>query len=220
MNKVVYEDGGKHAVYHGVRFCRDDKTGYYLNSNLRLRLHRFVYQQEIGEIPKGFEVHHIDHDKSNNEPANLQLVSASEHRRIHAEELTEEQRQAMRENMLAAAIPSAAAWHGSPDGIAWHRAHYQQCKDRLHQRQEKVCAFCGKLFITDHKGRFCSNACKAANRRKEGTDNVTRTCRRCGEPFVTNKYSKAIYCSRRCAKSEYWLRKNQADHEASAGAGL
>jgi len=36
-----------------------------------------------GEIPKGFEIHHIDGDKDNNNISNLEILSASEHQKKH-----------------------------------------------------------------------------------------------------------------------------------------
>ena len=41
-------------------------------------VHRLVWEAFNGEIPKGFEINHIDHDKSNNSLSNLELVSHSE----------------------------------------------------------------------------------------------------------------------------------------------
>ena len=66
----------KYISYNGVDFCRDDKTGYYLNSGIHERLHRYVWEHEAGPIPPGFEVHHIDGDKANNSLDNLCLLTA------------------------------------------------------------------------------------------------------------------------------------------------
>lgn len=47
--------------------------------------HRLVVEAVIGRIinPRVETVHHKDENKTNNEPANLQLVTFKEHRRIH-----------------------------------------------------------------------------------------------------------------------------------------
>ena len=67
----------KYIEYDGLKFCRDDKTGYYLNSTIRKRLHRYVWEKERGEIPEGYHIHHIDKNKANNDISNLALISAS-----------------------------------------------------------------------------------------------------------------------------------------------
>ena len=78
--------GEKIQYFNNVKFVRDDKTGYYLNSTLRKRMHRYVWEYYNGEIPKGFQIHHIDHDKSNNDISNLEMISRSKHAKIHANE--------------------------------------------------------------------------------------------------------------------------------------
>lgn len=46
-------------------------------------LHREVYNDFYGEIPKGFVVHHKDGDKTNNHSSNLKLMKLGEHSRKH-----------------------------------------------------------------------------------------------------------------------------------------
>lgn len=49
--------------------------------------HRVVAEKKIGrKLQKGEVVHHIDGDKTNNHPDNLQVMTDSEHARLHAEE--------------------------------------------------------------------------------------------------------------------------------------
>lgn len=197
---VQYLDGGKYAILNGMRFCRDDKTGYYLNSNTSTRLHRSVWESVNGPIPAGYEIHHIDHDKSNNEIENLAMLTVEDHHKIHADEMTEEHRDKLRQNLIDTARPKASEWHGSESGREWHKGHYDRMKDKLHQKGAFVCDYCGEEYVAEitGKNRFCSNACKSAYRRKFGIDNEKRVCVVCGAEFETNKYSKAKTCSRRC----------------------
>jgi len=44
---------------------------------------RWVWERDHGPIPKGYEIHHRDGDGMNNEPTNLQLVTASWHNNYH-----------------------------------------------------------------------------------------------------------------------------------------
>ena len=47
--------------------------------------HVYVWEQHHGRtVPPGHDVHHRDDDKLNNDPANLQLVTKLEHKRIHS----------------------------------------------------------------------------------------------------------------------------------------
>jgi hypothetical protein len=51
----------------------------------RYRLeHNIIWEQYYGEIPKGMQVHHIDHNKLNNDISNLKLVDSLTHKRIHS----------------------------------------------------------------------------------------------------------------------------------------
>ena len=46
-------------------------------------LHRLIYEEVFGSIPKGFCIHHKDGDKTNNNPDNLMLLSKSNHHSLH-----------------------------------------------------------------------------------------------------------------------------------------
>ena len=47
-------------------------------------VHVLVWEEKHGKSPKGFEIHHKDFDKSNYNLSNLELMTLSNHRRIHA----------------------------------------------------------------------------------------------------------------------------------------
>lgn len=46
--------------------------------------HHLVWEQAFGSIPEGYEIHHKDGNKLNNSLSNLQLITRSEHARLHA----------------------------------------------------------------------------------------------------------------------------------------
>lgn len=213
---VRYIDNGKRALFGDLIYTRDDTTGYYLNSTLGIRLHRAVYLCYNGEIPEGFHVHHVDHDKNNNEPENLVALSKEDHLRLHGLELSEDEREARRDNLTQNARPAASEWHKSDEGRAWHLEHYEQMKDALYVRILMTCDNCGKTFEgIPNQSRFCSNACKSAWRRKAGLDDVDRECPSCGRIFRTNKYAPAECCSRSCANRWRFVCKNQENSQAS-----
>jgi hypothetical protein len=60
-----------------LRYAKDD------DGRLRFE-HSIVWEKNFGKIPLGMQIHHKDFNKENNEPANLQLVTPLEHKRLHA----------------------------------------------------------------------------------------------------------------------------------------
>lgn len=197
----------KVIVVDGLRFVKDDKTGYYRNDTVRTRLHRYLYEKEYGELPDEVDVHHIDHNKSNNALENLMALGRSDHMRLHGSEMTNERREWARENLNENASPAACVWHGSEEGREWHKEHYERMKDVLHERKPFKCKYCGKQFYSNRPG-YCSNNCKSAYRRAMGFDNITLVCPICGETYETNKYQLAETCSRSCSNRLRWRRKN------------
>lgn len=66
-----------------------NKNGWYLTVNLydskgqrkTKRIHALVAEAFIGEIPKGYQVHHKDGNKQNNAVSNLAIIHPSQHRK-------------------------------------------------------------------------------------------------------------------------------------------
>lgn len=50
------------------------------------KIHRLVYETFVGPIPKGYDIHHIDHNILNNSVENLQILPIHIHRKMHYEE--------------------------------------------------------------------------------------------------------------------------------------
>lgn len=188
----------KELWFNGVKFTRDDKTGYYLNSTMRKRMHVYVWEHFNGEIPDGYDVHHKDHDKSNNDISNLELLERGEHRARHSAEITEDLRSWYRKNMNEKARPAAIEWHKSEEGRKWHKEQYEKMGGLLHKKVTKKCLNCGKEFTGEPKDKYCSNACKSAYRRKAGKDLIPAKCAICGKDFMTNKFKPATTCSSQC----------------------
>lgn len=146
--------------YKGERFYL---CGNYFQHNGK-RLHRTVWESNNGEIPKGYDVHHIDGDKTNNEPENLELLKRFDHHSLHGKKNMENHP----EN-IAAAQKAAPEWHRSEEGTKWHSKHAIEYWSNA-PMQTYTCSFCRKEYQTRAirlKGNhFCSNNCKAAFRRR------------------------------------------------------
>ena len=192
------------AFVDGIQFCKDKQTGYYLSSTiengLRVRLHRYIWEKFNGKIPKGYDIHHIDKNKDNNNIENLQMLTIHEHQMIHSVR-TEEQKEKSR-LWLNKIRPLANEWHKSEEGKKWHSE--QEKKNIANMELKKYnCLYCGKEFYKKPLGinKFCSNCCKSAYRRKLGLDNVDRICIVCGNSFKVNKYARKFKCDK-CKRSK------------------
>lgn len=207
----------KYVYFNGMKFTRDENTGYYLNSTNRIRLHRYVWEQTHGKIPKGYHIHHIDGDKSNNDISNLMMLTPTEHLSYHGNKRANENYETMVKNLDLNARPKANEWHASEKGREWHKKHYNDMKTKLHKETEFKCEQCNKRFvaINNGKNRFCSNNCKSKWRRVNGLDDVIKECVYCEGKFTSNKYSKRKTCSRRCANKQRTEDRKNKEYQVS-----
>lgn len=204
---IKYDTEGKYAYFENLKFTRDDKTGYYLNSTNRKRLHRYIWEHYNGKIPEKHHIHHKDGNKQNNDISNLQLMSNTEHTSLHGIEMASEHYEKMVDNLNNNARPKATEWHKSTEGREWHKKHFEKNRDKFLKKDKLKCIYCGKEFHgVKNKDKFCGNKCKSAWRRKEKVDDENRKCQNCGKIFRTNKYSDTKCCSRECGIK---IRKNK-----------
>lgn len=60
-------------------------TGYYgRTDDRRTLLHRDVWELHNGPIPRGWDIHHKDGDRANNDITNLELLPKAEHTRLYS----------------------------------------------------------------------------------------------------------------------------------------
>ncbi|MBQ3441621.1 MAG: HNH endonuclease [Selenomonadaceae bacterium] len=168
--------------------------GYYKKGK---PLHRAVWEFYNGEVPKGYEIHHVDFNPENNQLDNLQLVTEKEHRQIHVPKGMQ--------------IPKplkkfVCDWCGK-EYEALDNGHNHFCSQKCcnaanyNKKVERVCPVCGKKFITrKHNGaRTCSRLCAAKIKKPA---QILSTCIFCGKEFVATR--KAKYCSKKCFRKAYY----------------
>jgi len=190
------------VVVDNIKFY-EAKQGYYMAriNKKPVRLHRYIWSKYNGEIPNGYDIHHKDHNKSNNSIENLELVDRHKHHSNHMKEPERvEQCKLIMKNIVA---PKSADWHKSNEGRNWHKLQYEATlKNKWLNTIEKQCEVCHKSFsvstLVAYRARFCSNKCKAYYRRHSGIDDIEVVCKICKKRFMTNKYSPALTCSQSC----------------------
>lgn len=207
--KITYKDG--YAYVDGYKFRKDSKTGYYLSSKKidgrRPRLHVYVWEKHFGKIPKGYQIHHKDENKDNNEIDNLMCMTQKEHLHWHGENIPSDRLKKWQKNMEVQR-EKTKAWHSSPEGRAWHKKHAEKIGLAHIGKTPMVCENCGKEFTSGKKhGKYCSANCRSKSRRKSGIDNEMRKCVICGKTYSVNKYSKTKTCSKECKSKLQSIRK-------------
>lgn len=126
-------------------------------------LHRKIWEDFHGKkVPKGYVVHHKDHNKLNNKIENLELMSRSEHQRHHvmAHERVEKKCNSCRQEYKTKVIYQSHSLFCS-----------KKCKAKFRRDSGvddvgRTCDFCGKDFSTNKYNniRFCSYKCSTLKR--------------------------------------------------------
>lgn len=176
----------------------------YANKKSPIYLHRQVWKDAYGEIPKGYHIHHVDGDTSNNKISNLVCVKVSFHAKTHYD--SDVQRKEKNKIHLDNIRHLTKKWHASEEGKRQHaEAAAQAYKNFV--SIEKICEFCKEKFFPKKNGnqdKFCSAKCKSAFRRISGVDDIQKQCPVCKQNFISNKYNKNVCCSRTCAQNNRW----------------
>jgi hypothetical protein len=194
-------------IYNGKTYSRNpespnwaDRVYFRCGPNSGERyLHRQKWIDAHGPIPEGCDIHHKDENPLNNDIPNLESLPDGVHQRQHGASMPDWKREWLRTH-ADEIRDSARAWHSSPEGRAWHRLHGIQAWENR-QPHPRECEYCGQTYSTiGTTGKFCSNRCKSAHRRKLGVDDISRACARCGKVFTVNRYADTETCSRVCSQ--------------------
>ena len=202
------------TIYKGKKYTRypesKDRVSRVYFQRSKKRLHRVIYEDNYGPIPKGWHIHHKDGDTLNNDISNLEAKKGSDHIKEHMLEKMRDKDFKEKVLMnLKIAQEEAKAWHSSPDGRKQHLKNGKILLSSSPLREKKyecTCVVCEKIYFIDQlqynsprKNIYCSRNCKATGRHRSGIDNEQRKCAWCSSTFTVNKYSKIKCCSVSCS---------------------
>lgn len=186
-----------HQKFNGIVYGKSkNKGGHYFKIIL---LHRAIWTYYYGEIPAGYDVHHIDGDKDNNDISNLTIMTKSDHLRLHAH-LRKNPSVIPRVKKTFKCIVCGKEYERIDNGRNLYCS--KRCADQ-HNREQlsetRKCLFCGKEFnaYKYSDDRFCSRQCWFNYRSEQGR--IVKVCPICGKAFSSRKSRNLTYCSHECA---------------------
>ncbi len=167
-------------------------------------LHRVVWNDNKGKIPDGLHIHHKNGDWTDSSIENLELIKQGDHTRLHmAVHYSKPKYRAANKRHLGRIRNLASKWHGSPEGIEWHKKHGVKCW--IGKKPVKAtCQICKKEFDTFMPTlvKFCSDACTSKDHWYRSFED--RKCFVCGCDYRCNRYSVTKHCSRTCSNITVW----------------
>ena len=210
----LFFEPDKYKWFNGVKFSRN-QNGYYANKNLLL--HRVVYEYHKGSIPEGYEIHHIDLDKTNNDISNLQCLSKEEHAALHSQK-------ALKQTFVCKNCGKSfkSIFNGNN---CFCSKHCRETWYRSKNTEIRICQNCGKEFevYERDKTKFCSLSCGSLfhlknDEYKEEVINKLHNrpktkykCKNCGKEFESLDNGKNSFCTQKCGQE--WRLKNNYSEE-------
>lgn len=161
-------------VYRGVEYRRYPNSPnrslrkYYVRVGKKgggeTLLHRAIYADIHGPIAPGYDIHHRDENPLNNQPDNLEALTAEEHARLHG--LTEYGLRRIAQ-ARAAKTEGSNAWLKTEEGLAHVRRMRELANELKHTR---ICQHCGNEFLTSdlcrNRAKYCHENCQKKAKRK------------------------------------------------------
>lgn len=73
-----------YMIYNGEKYTLRNNGYYGKTRGKRTLMHRDVWESHHGKIPQGWDIHHKDQNKMNNNIDNLECLTKSEHTRLYS----------------------------------------------------------------------------------------------------------------------------------------
>jgi hypothetical protein len=156
----------------------------HLNDGSIAAEHRYVFARFGGILAEGYHIDHIDENKLNNNPDNLQKLTVAEH------------------------CKKTMSYKGLTDS-----SQNKKRKSRDNNKRWDNCASCGEWSELNFKAIYCSTECRRDSSMKKAKvdkllkDGIIKNCLCCGKEYIGFKRTKT--CSSECAKiRDAFSRKN------------
>jgi hypothetical protein len=198
MDIIIDNRGIPYQIFNNKKYWLYPGAKYFIRASSKA-MHRDIWEFYNGKRPIGFHVHHKDCNPWNNNINNLELKEGKTHSREHAKKRFLENPE-WAKSFYTKGNKAANIWHGSEEGIQWHKEQAARFNFGKATYGEMKCQICNTVFIKKNiNTKFCSGTCKNKWRLLSGVDNISRTCKNCGNIFTVNKYCRTLCCSPICS---------------------
>lgn len=177
------------------------ENGYYARNEYIL-LHRKIWEDSNGKIPKGFQIHHKDGDRTNNNLENLECISHSQHVKLHWKTNGEYLTEKVREN-----IKKAGEWRKTEEGRKYYSIHAKDVWKNSPKHFRK-CSVCEKEYECYERNisKYCSRTCK--HEKAKIAYREIRQCVICKNEFEAFKHNRTATCSKECRLNKFQLTRS------------
>lgn len=177
----------------------------YLLGNNRIRMHKYVWEYYNGKPPAGYDIHHKDHNRFNNDINNLELIPEFDHHSSHMKERYKENKEWFIE-FAKKGREAGKEWYKTEEGVKQKPERIKKGK-RIWENvpiRTSYCEFCGvsMTYKCIQPKKYCSSNCKQKNKVKR--EQTIKNCEFCGISFSCYKNAtKPIrFCSRSCVSKK------------------
>lgn len=193
----------KHQKFNGIIFNSSKaprSEGRYFKL---ISLHRFVWTCYNGEIPDGYDIHHKDFDKNNNDISNLVALPKALHQSLH---VRINGKKAHKNRMKFICVNCGCEFEAANIGhnLYCSRKCLMEYTRNVLYVEPRVCAYCGKIFSAYQYGhqKFCCHEC-SVEYVKQNSGTEVRTCAQCGKKIIVVKHelNRKKYCSVECQRA-------------------
>ena len=165
IQEVIEFNGKKYKLMGGKKRYYLSQSTHNAERRVAKGLHVAIWEFYSGKtVPKGYVVHHKDHNPFNNDFSNLECISRKQHLALHKEDRDQWCNSEEGKKHLVEIRELTKEWHHSEEGRKWHSEKSKRQFEKI--RKTKKCTQCGREFQTCGKTEIC-HRCYDANYQRE-----------------------------------------------------
>ena len=191
-----------HQKFNGITYNQSNAPRMKGRYFKLLSLHRMVWTCYNGEIPDGYDIHHKDFDKNNNDISNLEALPKAVHMSLHARENGSKTHK-NRGKFICVNCGEEYEADNNGHNLYCSKKCLEEYKKNVLYAETRTCVNCGKNFSAYRYGhqKFCCHEC-SVEYVKQNSGSEKRNCQVCGKEIIVTRHEskRHLYCSVECQR--------------------